>query len=482
MHALDLWLKFIDTEERMPLFDEEPKEYSIPSLATLDLASEPEYITRIANEDMAILNDIESLDDLSRLFRRLREGNAKGLLFRSITHLLGEIRKPGSTTLAPTAILEAIFMSLDNNPFLSASFSQIGSWHELPEELAAKIENRSSEILRGLILSANDTQELVLEPMKMTLSQIDSMSSTTFAELIELVALTVRSPSLALDILLECFEPESTRLLCGIDGLMVNNFKRNLIGIALDHIGEVDEDAKAREDLLELKLDPKDIDGNSVVEATFRIDSPGGTPERSAHVRLTVASQPKNIPLIKPYSMDALVVSSEKGMAKFRCLHPLPPYFQQCSWRLTYCAPFVTTKAMFDAVKDFASNPEMCCSIWMQVLGAPSLSPKLAPIVYHADVGLNRSQNAAVEATLRHPLVCLWGPPGTGKTKTIVAVIIALERILQKGRILVTAPTHNAVDNVMERYLKEASPNKESVLRVSTEVCESSPSNEAILT
>lgn len=232
--------------------------------------------------------------------------------------------------------------------------------------------------------------------MKKVFSQIQSMSSNMFAELIELIALTVRSPDLALSILMECFEPESARLLDGVDSLIVDNFTHNLIGIALDHIGEADESAKDREDLLTLKLKPKQAEGNAVVEATFRIDSPGGTPERSAHVRLTVANRPANSPFQKPYSIDALVVSSEKGTASFRCLHPLPPYFEQCSWRLTSCAPFVTTTAMFSAVKAFAQDLETCCSIWMQLLGAPLPPFTPPPVSYKPRADLNTRDRKSV--------------------------------------------------------------------------------------
>ncbi|GAP83628.1 putative NAM7-nonsense-mediated mRNA decay protein [Rosellinia necatrix] len=470
MQTLDLWLKYIDTEERMPLFDEEPKEYSIPSLHALDLTSEREYIARIASEELSVLNDLESADDILYIFKWLWERNAKDILLQSVTYLLDEIGDPESTALEPTAILDAIFTCLEYTPSVSVYFAQIETWNQLPEELAYKIKNRATNILRGLVLSANNAQELVLTPMKNILTQMEFISSDAFCELIELITLTVRLPDLALGILLECFEPECNRLLAGVDDLVVNNYKHNLMGIALDHIGEVDENAKEREDLLTLKLNPKRIEGNEVVETTFRIDSTGGTPERSAHVRLTVANRPTNRPFQKPYSMDALVVSSEKGMAKLRCLHPLPPHFEQYSWRLTYGAPFVTTAAMLAAVKEFAENPETSCSIWKQLLEAPSSLPISPPIAYQAQDKLNESQNAAVEATLNHPLVCLWGPPGTGKTQTIVAAIIALEQILRKERILVTAPTHNAVDNVMRRYLSMANPDKKLAIRVSTEV------------
>ncbi|KAI1821308.1 RNA dependent RNA polymerase-domain-containing protein [Xylaria intraflava] len=469
MHALDLWLNYIDTEETMPLFDEEPKEYSVPSISTLNLELEPEYVARIAKNDLSILNDIQSLGDLAYLFKWLWEGSAKDLLLTSVTYLLNRIGEPESTALAPAAILDAVFGSLNMNPSLSIRFARVESWNELPEELAAAIQNRAPEILRGLILSANDAQELVLGPLKKVLSQIESMSISTFAGLVELVALTLHSPGLALDILLECFEPESTRLLQG-DENFIRNFKHNMIGIALDHVGEADENAKTRDDLLTLKLFSKQIDGNAEVESTFRIDAPGGTPERSAHVRLRVASPPANLPLQKLYTMDALVTSSDKGKARFRCLHPLPPYYEQCSWRLTYCAPSVNMKTMFRAVEDFATDTEVCCSISSQLLGLPFSSSTIFSNVDHARAELNNSQNAAVSAALKYPLVCLWGPPGTGKTQTIVAAIIALEKVLQKERILVTAPTHNAVDNVMRRYLAVAKPDQQSALRISTEV------------
>ncbi|KAI2642309.1 RNA dependent RNA polymerase-domain-containing protein [Xylaria nigripes] len=476
MHTLDLWLEYIDTEETMPLFDEQPKEYSIsPS----DLPLGPEYVTRMASHDLSFLKDLQSLNDLLAVFKYLREDNAKSLLLESVDYLLRLIDEPVSTALTPATILRAVFESLDLNPFLSICFARIENWNAFPEELAAAIQNRAPDILRGLILSANDAQELVLGPMKSVLRQIQSMSSIIFAELVELVALTVRSPALALDIFLECFEPESTRLLEG-DEPLISHFKHNMFGIALDHIGEADENAKTRDDLLHYEP-PKAIDGKEEVdgkaeaeekgeiEFNFRIDAPGGAPERSAHVRLKAASLPTNAPLSKPYSMDALVIVSEKGKAKFRCLHPLPPYYQKCSWQLTYCAPFVTTKSMFDAVTNLATDMD-CCSITEQLLGFPSSPPISFPFVSPAQQELNSSQNAAVAAALEHPLVCLWGPPGTGKTQTIVAAIIALEKALYQERILVTAPTHNAVDNVMRRYLAVAKHEKQSVLRISTEV------------
>ena len=75
-------------------------------------------------------------------------------------------------------------------------------------------------------------------------------------------------------------------------------------------------------------------------------------------------------------------------------------------------------------------------------------------------------------AAMHSPLTCLWGPPGTGKTYTL-AVILELLSSDPERRILVTAPTHNAVDNIMRKYMTNAAlhqTQKCNTLRVSTDV------------
>jgi regulator of nonsense transcripts 1 len=139
---------------------------------------------------------------------------------------------------------------------------------------------------------------------------------------------------------------------------------------------------------------------------------------------------------------------------------------------------------MLDAVCNFATRFEECCRVANQVLlgDVPRFIPdvednaKRVVFQYPQKENLNASQNAAVQAALDSPLTCLWGPPGTGKTETIVEIIRALQICFDKPRILVTAPTHNAVDNVMRRYLGRLDPTvlannpHLAPLRVSTEV------------
>lgn len=68
-------------------------------------------------------------------------------------------------------------------------------------------------------------------------------------------------------------------------------------------------------------------------------------------------------------------------------------------------------------------------------------------------ITLNPSQWAAWEASLSHRLQTIWGPPGTGKSRTLRAVVVgAVVDAVQRNiplRLLVCAPTYNALDNVL---------------------------------
>jgi len=65
-------------------------------------------------------------------------------------------------------------------------------------------------------------------------------------------------------------------------------------------------------------------------------------------------------------------------------------------------------------------------------------------------MGLNPSQQAAVQAILANPnVVVVHGPPGTGKTTTLVAAIRLL--CTKESTVLVTAPSNTAADLLTER-------------------------------
>ncbi len=79
--------------------------------------------------------------------------------------------------------------------------------------------------------------------------------------------------------------------------------------------------------------------------------------------------------------------------------------------------------------------------------GAPSLTQK------HLPAFLSEEQRAAVEGILSAPLSYIWGAPGTGKTKAVMAD--ATVQYLRAGkRVLVVAPTHNALEQSLYGILE----------------------------
>ncbi|KAM5569455.1 putative RNA helicase SDE3 [Rosa sericea] len=82
-------------------------------------------------------------------------------------------------------------------------------------------------------------------------------------------------------------------------------------------------------------------------------------------------------------------------------------------------------------------------------------APKLFPI---PSCRLNEEQMRAVEMILGckgGPPYVIHGPPGTGKTMTIVEAILQLYKSQAKARILVCAPSNSAADHILEKLLNE---------------------------
>ncbi len=80
-------------------------------------------------------------------------------------------------------------------------------------------------------------------------------------------------------------------------------------------------------------------------------------------------------------------------------------------------------------------------------------SVKIAEVEAESPV-LNESQNQALRLALgSFPLFLIHGPPGTGKTTTLVEIMTFLIR--EEKKILATADSNNAVDNIVEGLLKK---------------------------
>ncbi|WP_338832659.1 DEAD/DEAH box helicase [Bradyrhizobium sp. 27S5] len=67
---------------------------------------------------------------------------------------------------------------------------------------------------------------------------------------------------------------------------------------------------------------------------------------------------------------------------------------------------------------------------------------------------LNTSQIAAVRACATQRLAIVWGPPGTGKTETLVAFLHAIVREGKVRKILLTGPNYRAVEELSLRLAR----------------------------
>jgi hypothetical protein len=78
---------------------------------------------------------------------------------------------------------------------------------------------------------------------------------------------------------------------------------------------------------------------------------------------------------------------------------------------------------------------------------------RVKPLLIRCDLGLNSSQWQAWEEALSHRLQLIWGPPGSGKSRTARAIVLGavLEAYQQSRpvRVLICSATYRAMDNVL---------------------------------
>ena len=470
LQVLDQWLQYVDTQEVIPLFDNVGRAYKAVSIKDLDWTTVAESLRLIArDEQFSIFYTFKDDEAIIEVFEWLLVHEQKETLRKAFEYLLSAITIIGSPRLRTTTV-GAMFTYLQRAPFLVVTFSRVCQWDHLQILDRTIFEERAVDLLRACALMASQMQVLVVEPFRQVLSQMTHLSLQSFGDLVELISVVVRSPETALEFLIGCLEPHSSRLLTASPRIL-QYFVKHCTCVAIQHIEESNESRSKREDLLDLMLGA----APGVVESRVRIDSHSLTKlSTNDHVRFT-ATLATNSAGLQAYSMDALIEQSEPGLITARCLHPIPYFLKDCSWSVTSCGSYVTTKTMFQALRSFIIEPQQTCPIFERIIEVDvtvELDDSWAWEPVRGAENLNESQRNAVVAVRESPLTCLWGPPGTGKTYTI-AVILEMLSSDPKRRILVTAPTHSAVDNIMRKYLDNLRTRNRAatfVLRVSTDV------------
>ncbi len=84
----------------------------------------------------------------------------------------------------------------------------------------------------------------------------------------------------------------------------------------------------------------------------------------------------------------------------------------------------------------------------------PPMSGETREVPVFDEGALNDRQWATVRACLRRRVTPVWGPPGTGKTHTLVRLLLSLA--FAEERVLVVAPSNVAIDQVALRLIELA--------------------------
>ena len=430
-------------------------------------------MTAIARDgELDQLESISSERNLNDLLSWLLNHRQSRMILRIYTRLLddssnGEVLR--STTVA--CLLEF----LPDAPYAAETLFRSKSWPFVKRQIQDNLPRILFCTLKNILLLATSIQEMILRPLAALIDQVEQVTFDELSELVGLVALVSPSMDLGLDMLLGHLQLLPSRLK-NMEPAVTDYSFRMLSGIALDHLDQSLESASIHEELLTLKYLRKDA-SYTIVECAMRVDAPLAITLRMGdHIKLKTASSPENRPLDRPFIIDALVEKIEKGMGTFRCLQDVPSYLEECSWKMKHCGSFTTSETMLDAISFLVVGRSRYCGIFPAITGAPKESMgTIAKLQYETNEALNESQQQAVDAAMSSELTLLWGPPGTGKTRTVVEILQKLLKAEQAKRILVTAPTHNAVDNILRKFLELLPCCDKSgydPIRVSTDVSE----------
>jgi superfamily I DNA and/or RNA helicase len=123
------------------------------------------------------------------------------------------------------------------------------------------------------------------------------------------------------------------------------------------------------------------------------------------------------------------------------------------TFRLDHSTDEISRQRQRQALEKARGARESCLAVLRDVLiGRLPPSFHTQPLPVPLDKSLNESQNAAVHFALTaDDIAIIHGPPGTGKTTTLVELIRQITRTGQS--VLVVAPSNLAVDNLLERLL-----------------------------
>lgn len=156
--------------------------------------------------------------------------------------------------------------------------------------------------------------------------------------------------------------------------------------------------------------------------------------------------------------VKGLLLSLDGRAGEFRLFAPdFPDWIEDDGVGIKLAPDTRTTQIMKTVLKNIENNKRVY-RLFEQLHGdqLPAPAPPATPDTFLSfrNTNLNESQQQAVTAIVQNEkIVIVHGPPGTGKTTTLVEAIAQLVRAGEK--VLVSAPSNTAVDNIAKGLLRQ---------------------------
>jgi ATP-dependent RNA/DNA helicase IGHMBP2 len=155
--------------------------------------------------------------------------------------------------------------------------------------------------------------------------------------------------------------------------------------------------------------------------------------------------------------VKGMLLSLEGKNGEFRLYAPdFPDWIEDGGVGIKLAPDTRTTQIMKDVLKGLEKDKKVY-KLFEELHGGQNTATTIAPSkgnLNFQNLQLNESQQKAVVAILENEeIVIVHGPPGTGKTTTLIEGIVQLVKAGQK--VLVSAPSNTAVDNIAKGLIRQ---------------------------
>lgn len=169
----------------------------------------------------------------------------------------------------------------------------------------------------------------------------------------------------------------------------------------------------------------------SAFQYAFLIDSVLNTPDGAPGDLKVPGKKPLEVTIVSTEGLR-LVVSVNTDLGQFISMATLQTNLS------------ILMRKLIERIEKNASNSNPAASRMLgnsPVIGEPKMLENLH--------GLNEDQQKALQSAIGRNLTFIWGPPGTGKTRTIGTITEYLHR--EKRTVLIVSHTNTAVDQAIKR-------------------------------